>query len=171
MQGSPQHRCFNSKLVRLKVQEGYKLLSPQLGFNSKLVRLKAYRACTLRGRQRAFQFQIGSIKSPPDTREFPPSCLGFNSKLVRLKVRRFYRESKGALFQFQIGSIKSLYRGSKRVSIKSFNSKLVRLKVRNVTHAVLLRKKFQFQIGSIKRTTLDIGWSVFVGVSIPNWFD
>ena len=76
---------FNSKLVRLKVQQEVVINLIFNRFNSKLVRLKE--VCPE---------GFGSLDE----------C--FNSKLVRLKeVRRCARSFFKKLFQFQTGAIKS----------------------------------------------------------------
>ena len=58
--------------------------------------------------------------------------VGFNSKLVRLKVNIREAEAKVAA---------------------RFNSKLVRLKVDYGTPEMVYQNQFQFQTGSIKRTS------------------
>ena len=76
-------------------------------------------------------------------------------------------------FQFQTGSIKSSSFGKpKRVEKRSFNSKLVRLKANaGQRNDKVLKFKFQFQTGSIKRDKALQRPMRPRAVSIPNWFD
>ena len=119
-------------------------------FNSKLVRLKARAALQSFQGVSQFQFQTGSIKSPPDNRSASTPESSFNSKLVRLKVRtRRTRWMGFRMFQFQTGSIK---RDDERGCADCDS-------------------RFQFQTGSIKSQSVRSTQQQRSPVSIPNWFD
>ena len=82
----PLHRCFNSILVRLKVNISTQLrLMDLISFNSILVRLKVSSFVLSETISTVFQFHTGSIKREQickrDNKE-----TSFNSILVRLKV-------------------------------------------------------------------------------------
>ena len=78
--------CFNSKLVRLKVE---------------------YKEPVLKTTKR-FQFQIGAIKSAMHYRLCDPSKYCFNSKLVRLEDSEMLINTNVTYeFQFQTGAIRS----------------------------------------------------------------
>ena len=120
-----------------------------------------------------FQFQTGSIKSCLKSSyevDIVDSC--FNSKLVRLKAGKLIKAADNS---------------------EGFNSKLVRLKANHIGLREGGGEMFQFQTGSIKRSTAasspppmssfnsklvrlkdTLIWqypATGTQVSIPNWFD
>ena len=98
---------FNSKLVRLKVEDVPPSF-PTKRFNSKLVRLKDSGVFVAACAADKFQFQTGAIKSVVRRKRRDTKLFGFNSKLVRLKGQR--------------------RRITAPAKERRFNSKLVRLK-------------------------------------------
>ena len=56
--------CFNSKMVRLKVEASDFYIASHQSFNSKMVRLKGFDGSGGNACVELFQFQNGAIKSP-----------------------------------------------------------------------------------------------------------
>ena len=82
------HRCFNSSMVRLKLNWNRLVTSWNLRFNSSMVRLKHRRAKNTDG-YIEFQFLNGSIKAQLHIRVVH-LAICFNSSMVRLKLITVY---------------------------------------------------------------------------------
>ncbi len=144
-------------------------------FNSTMVRLKLEIVERLSGDQTSFQFHYGSIKIMFLTSLYAPSS-SFNSTMVRLKYDIQINRDDYKLFQFHYGSIRmnvshidvfahaflfQFHYGSIRIFraitqsriYASFNSTMVRLKLEQPLRLPHLDVQFQFHYGSIKILT------------------
>ena len=142
--------CFDSKLVRLKVE--YKICCAYVSlvefrFQTGSIKSSQFTALYPDAYQ-GFRFQTGSIKSKT-VNPLRITFNGFDSKLVRLKVRLW------KCF---------------RLWLARFDSKLVRLKGGSA-YITLYFLSFRFQTGSIKSDNPRASNRFDVRVSIPNWFD
>ena len=125
-------KSFNSKLVRLKVDQHLITWIFMLCFNSKLVRLKGGQMNIKAVAKATFQFQTGSIKSTAASNSYQMSIS----------------------FQFQTGSIKRIRKGIQRmIPLFSFNSKLVRLKVKVFIVSFLFLVCFNSKLVRLKGTS------------------
>ena len=99
---------FNSKLVRLKVEEMIAAWSPERRFNSKLVRLKGARSACLSTDLWRFNSKLVRLKGPVSIPPAPPKPL-FQFQTGAIKRCLCCRGYAAALwqFQFQTGAIKS----------------------------------------------------------------
>ena len=121
------------------------------GFNSKLVRLKVNEAAQLHRRTMRFQFQTGAIKSQTSKHLISEVYVGFNSKLVRLKVRsQFDLRMIIKCFNSKLVRLKGFDSGLAFLKSGRFNSKLVRLKGALFQYLWWWNRVFQFQTGAIK---------------------
>ena len=163
---------FNSKLVRLKVDGGWRSRVSRDGFNSKLVRLKVGHLCTGGVDFFQFQFQTGAIKSDNTDIHVIRQRDSFNSKLVRLKGLRVPRLSRvRACFNSKLVRLKVPFGLRNWRRWTRFNSKLVRLKGSTCDSSSVLSRTFQFQTGAIKSDYRFWHVCVYGLVSIPNWCD
>ena len=118
-------------MVRLKVLFEISIHPLSMNFNSNMVRLKGNIMEIIAASHSKFQFQYGSIKREVEVPEIT-DYLNFNSNMVRLKVRFFTPFCSNRSY---------------------FNSNMVRLKVWNPYRPPVVPWWFQFQYGSIKRSS------------------
>ena len=160
--------CFNSKLVRLEVDNDCFLCVAVLSFNSKLVRLEV--KCGWRGRRLhgvSFNSKLVRLEGTSEKRLSKWLWIGFNSKLVRLEVQQLTQDL--------------------RMAVRSFNSKLVRLEGYPNTALILyctltVPVKLIFHLHQIRGNLLSTSnranslggwrhyvWKGFIGNIMLNW--